>query len=78
MPTVPPAEKAYQLAHKDDRRAQSFPAWCIVGLLICGALVALRLWVRKKLQKIGWKADDYTIIAAYVRLELLLDLGGNG
>ncbi|KAL9101698.1 MAG: hypothetical protein Q9163_003063 [Psora crenata] len=64
--SVPPEEIAYQKAHASDYNAQGLNAFCIVGMCVVTVGVALRLWSRK-MQKIAWQSDDYTLIVALVR-----------
>lgn len=66
MSTIPPEANPWQLARKDEYDAGGLYAFCIAGTVICGITVILRLWSRK-LQKMQWQSDDYTLIAAMVR-----------
>ena len=65
MSAVPEAEINRQVALKNDFNAHGFKALSATGIVVCTILVGLRLWSRRW-QKIGWKADDYVIMLAWV------------
>ena len=65
MAAVPEAEINRQVALKDDFNAHGFKTLSAIGIVVCTVLVGLRLWSRRW-QKIGWKADDYVIMLAWV------------
>ena len=65
MSAIPPEVLASQLARKNENDGGGLYAFCIAGTVICGLSVILRLWSRK-LQKMQWQSDDYTLIAAMV------------
>lgn len=81
MSTIPPVVVASQLALKDEYDGGGLYAFCIAGTIICGITVILRLWSRK-LQKMRWQSDDYTLIAAMVRRHFFMSgtvfVRGNG
>ena len=79
MSTIPPEVIASQLARKDEYDGGGgLFAFCIAGTIICGITVILRLWSRK-LQKMQWQSDDYTLIAAMVRRHFpIAVVQGNG
>ncbi|MDI1490533.1 MAG: hypothetical protein OHK93_001737 [Ramalina farinacea] len=66
MSAIPSETIASQLAWKNENDGGGLYAFCIAGIVICGITVILRLWSRK-LQKMQWQSDDYTLIAAMVR-----------
>ena len=66
MSTMPSEVVVSQLARKAEYDGGGLYAFCIAGTIICGITVILRLWSRK-LQKLRWQSDDYTLIAAMVR-----------
>ena len=67
--SVPPEEIAWQQAHASDYNAQGLNAFCIVGMCVVTVAVALRLWSRK-MQKIPWQSDDWTLVVALVYMPL--------
>lgn len=67
MATIPQSEIDFQLSHKDAYNAQGLNGFLIFGTCFSTLMVGLRLWARRGVLKIGWHADDYTIIAAQVR-----------
>ncbi|KAG8529269.1 uncharacterized protein KY384_005904 [Bacidia gigantensis] len=69
MPSPPPDVIAYQRNHASDFNAGGLEAFIIAGVCIITILVGLRLWSRK-MQKIAWKSDDFTLIGA-----LLITIG---
>ena len=81
MSTILTEVVASQLARKDEYDGGGLYAFCIAGTIICGITVILRLWSRK-LQKMQWQSDDYTLIAAMVRKHLFISViyfvRGNG
>lgn len=81
MSAIPSETIASQLAWKNENDGGGLYAFCIAGIVICGITVILRLWSRK-LQKMQWQSDDYTLIAAMVRRHFFTSgsvfLQGNG
>ena len=59
----------YQLAHAGDFNAVGLNTFTIALMIIVSVAVALRLYSRK-IAKIDWKSDDYTLIAGWVSLGL--------
>ena len=63
----------YQLAHAGDFNCEGLNAFTITLMAIVTTAVALRLWSRK-IAKIDWKSDDWTLIAGWVRLYSLRNI----
>ena len=60
------ADIDYQLAHAGDFNCSGLNTFTITLMIIVSTAVGLRLLARK-IAKIDWKSDDYTLIAGWVR-----------
>ena len=60
----------YQLAHIHDSRQRSIVILNVCFSVLATVAVVCRLWARR-LVKVPWRYDDYTIILALVRPPLL-------
>lgn len=60
-------EAAYQLAHITETKAPSIIASIAVLSVLATVAIALRFFVRRQM-KSGLKADDYTILSAWVHV----------
>ena len=63
---VPQEEVDYQMARAEEFSMKGLSAFIIAGMSIITFAVVLRLWSRR-VAKIEWKSDDYTLIVALVR-----------
>ena len=62
----PPQEEIdRQMALKHEYSLGNITAFIIAGLVIVTVAVLLRLWARR-LSKIPWRSDDYTLMIALV------------
>ena len=61
------AEVDYQLAHAGDFSCEGLNTLTIILMVIVTMAVALRLWSRK-IAKIEWKSDDYTLVLGWVEI----------
>ena len=57
----------YQVAHAAGFNCEGLNTFTITLMSIVTLAVALRLWSRK-VARVGWKADDYTLTAGWVSL----------
>ena len=61
----PPEEIKYQLAHIHDDRSQGFITSVAIVTTLATVAVILRVLARRW-TKVGWAADDYTIMMAVI------------
>ena len=59
----------YQLAHAVDFNCTGLNTFTILLMVVVTTAVALRLWSRK-VARIEFKADDYTLVLGWVRVPL--------
>ena len=61
------AERDYQLARPNETSVAGLTAYRITTLIVVEIAVIIRLWVRRRFQRIPFKSDDYTLIVSAVR-----------
>lgn len=66
MAELPQAEKDHQLGRPNEYACPGLNAFTITGMVIISLAVTLRFYSRK-LAKLEWKADDYTLLVGLVR-----------
>lgn len=60
----------FQIAHAGDFNCEGLNTFTIVSMVVVTMAVMLRLWSRK-IERIEWRSDDYTLIAGLVRSTVL-------
>lgn len=59
------ADVDFQIAHAGDFNCEGLNAFTIASMVIVTIAVIMRLWSRK-IERIEWRSDDYTLIAGLV------------
>ena len=66
MSTLPQKEIDHEMANRNEFGCVGLNTFTIAGMIIITVTVVMRMWSRK-IAKIPWKSDDYTLVVGLVR-----------